>query len=78
MPLIYSALQEDETDNFLICSAPMHEVMEGKFSLIYAHPETLVDNANIWKMLRSKVYKDRVCAIVVDEVHMISEWYDIS
>lgn len=25
-------------------------------------------------MLRSKLYKQRVCAVVIDEVHMVSEW----
>ncbi|XP_062581615.1 bifunctional 3'-5' exonuclease/ATP-dependent helicase WRN-like [Saccostrea cucullata] len=52
----------------------MQDLLEGKYYLIYAHPETLLGSKGIGKMLRSKLFKEYVCCTVVDEVHMISEW----
>ncbi|XP_048748069.2 bifunctional 3'-5' exonuclease/ATP-dependent helicase WRN-like [Ostrea edulis] len=36
--------------------------------------ETLIDKKEIGKMLRGRTMQKLVCAIAVDEVHMISEW----
>ncbi|XP_033731767.1 Werner syndrome ATP-dependent helicase homolog [Pecten maximus] len=55
-------------------SVKLPEIREGKFCMIYAHPETLVDNKQVGKLLRSPEFRRCVCCTVVDEVHMISEW----
>lgn len=75
----YSIQDEDdsnseEVENLAISSAPLQDIKSGKFCLIYAHPETLVEKKNFGKILRSKLYQERVCAVVVDEVHIVSEW----
>lgn len=38
-------------DNFLMSCAPLREEKEGKFSLIYTHPESSVDKKEIGKLL---------------------------
>lgn len=52
---------------------PFETLMRGEFNLIYSHPEALF-KTRFAKLLRSKLYQDTVCAVVIDEVHMISEW----
>ena len=52
------------------CDVPFHQLQRGEFNIIYAHPETF------GSLLRcNTLYQDNVCAVVVDEVHMISEWF---
>lgn len=48
-------------------------LMRGELNLIYSYPEALF-KTRFAKLLRSKLYQDTVCAVVIDEVHMISEW----
>jgi superfamily II DNA helicase RecQ len=43
--------------------------------IIFAHPEALLENRNIFQnILKSKAYQDSVKAIVVDEAHLVEEW----
>ena len=43
--------------------------------ILFAHPEVLLENRKIFsEVLRSKIYKEHVKAIVVDEAHLIVEW----
>lgn len=65
---------QDKTDVHVSCSTSLIDLQRGAYNIIYAHPETLLNNKNISSMLRSKLYKQRVCAVVIDEVHMMSEW----
>lgn len=39
------------------------------FTLVYVHPETVTTNS---KLLTQKI--QQVCCVVIDEVHMLSEW----
>ena len=43
--------------------------------LIFAHPEALVDNKGIIKLLRTAGSQNRMKAIVVDEAHLVVDWY---
>ncbi|XP_052216227.1 ATP-dependent DNA helicase Q1-like isoform X2 [Dreissena polymorpha] len=52
----------------------MKELMDGKYHIIYTHPECLFQSKAIAKMIRSKNYQEHLCGIVIDEVHMILEW----
>ena len=48
---------------------------EGKYSLVYATPESLL-KTKCWKrMLSNKVYSKMACALAIDEVHVIKQWY---
>ena len=51
------------------------ELPESNLSLLYSHPEPLVSNSKMRKLLSS--LSNRICCIAIDEVHMISEWYSI-
>lgn len=52
---------------------PFEQLAKGEFVLIYSHPEAFI-KTKFSRLLRSKMYQDIVGAIVVDEVHMVSEW----
>ena len=53
---------------------PMHEIKAGNFRLVYAHPEAFLSAPQGKSMLRSKIYRDRICCVAIDEAHMIYEW----
>ncbi|WAR18289.1 BLM-like protein [Mya arenaria] len=57
-------------------SMSLSDLKNGCSNLIYAHPEAL-QSKEIMKILHSRTYQERVCAIVVDEAHMVSEWYNL-
>ena len=43
--------------------------------ILFAHPEVLIENRKIFNdVLKSKIYKERVKVIVVDEAHLVVEW----
>ena len=44
-------------------------------SLVFGHPEVFVDDRNVTKILRCKQFQRRVQAIVVDEPHLVHQWY---
>ena len=45
-----------------------------EFQLIFAHPEALVGNKNVIKLLKTAGFKNRIKAIVVDEAHLVVDW----
>ncbi|WAR25612.1 RECQ1-like protein [Mya arenaria] len=50
-------------------SMSISDLKNGCSNLIYAHPEAL-QSKEMMKILHSRTYQERVCAIVVDEAHM--------
>ncbi|KAK2548239.1 ATP-dependent DNA helicase Q5 [Acropora cervicornis] len=43
--------------------------------ILFSHPEILIENKKVFNdLLKSKIYKDRTKAIVVDEAHLVVEW----
>lgn len=55
-------------------SVSLAALRDRKYVLVYAHPEAVVSNNQMGKLLRSSVYRKRVGCIAVDEVHMVAEW----
>ena len=47
-----------------------------EFQLIFAHPEALVGNKNVIKLLKTTdlEVKNRIKVIVVDEAHLVVDW----
>ena len=45
------------------------------FDVIFTHPEVLVDNRKVSKLLKTTAFKQKIKAIVVDEVHLVFDWY---
>ena len=50
------------------------QVENGKFSVVYATPEGLLRNDRWRQMLSSQTYSSKLCAIAVDEAHIIKQW----
>ncbi|XP_062589152.1 probable ATP-dependent DNA helicase RecQ [Saccostrea cucullata] len=50
-------------------------IKKGTFSVLYMSPETLLD-IDSWKdmLLGSKIYKESVCLIAIDEEHIMESW----
>ena len=46
-----------------------------KCSLLFGHPELFVDNKTVAKMLKGEEFQRRVRAIVIDEAHLVLQWY---
>ncbi|XP_033731720.1 ATP-dependent DNA helicase Q1-like [Pecten maximus] len=65
---------DDSCDIKLPKSVSMNDIKRGNYNLIYAHPETLINSKTCSSILRSSVYQANVGAVVIDEVHMITEW----
>ena len=51
----------------------IHLVESGWYSVIYATPETLLKNKRWRRMLSSDLFQQKVCAIAVDEAHVIKK-----
>ena len=53
-----------------------HELQNlSEFQLIYAHPEALVESNQVLKLLKKEEFQNRIRAIVVDEAHLVVDWY---
>ncbi|XP_035691319.1 ATP-dependent DNA helicase Q-like SIM [Branchiostoma floridae] len=49
-------------------------VVEGKYSLVFASPEALL-NSKTWRgMLTSSTYREKLVAMTVDEAHCVTTW----
>ena len=49
-------------------------IENGLFMYVFLSPESALSNERWRNMLSSKVYKDKLVGIVVDEVHYMTEW----
>ena len=60
---------EDQHDDDVV-----KRVIRGKVQLVFISPESLITNAQYRNMLLSKVYKENLVALVVDEAHCVKTW----
>lgn len=65
-------------NNVLIICSDMFMILgirAGTYSIIYMSPETLL-NLEAWGdiILNSKIYKERVSVITIDEAHILESW----
>ena len=49
-------------------------VENGKYSLVYGSPEAWLKNERWRSMLHHDVYSRKLCAIAVDEAHVLRQW----
>ena len=56
------------------CLNDFFKESDGKFSLVYLSPEMLLDSEWNKTLLKSEIYQEQVCAIVIDEVHLLDTW----
>ena len=47
---------------------------EGRFRVVYGTPEAWLKNERWRRMLSSEIYAAKLCAIAVDEAHVIKQW----
>jgi superfamily II DNA helicase RecQ len=48
-------------------------IASGKYSIIFASPEILQKKGP--SLLSNPVFRERICGIFVDEVHVVKQWY---
>ena len=74
--------QVDKLANLGILAARLSEiteenakgVVEGRFSIVYGSPEVWLKNERWRQVLSSEIYRSKLCAIAVDEAHVIKQW----
>lgn len=49
-------------------------VERGEYSLVYGSPEAWLKNERWRSMLTNSVYSKKLCAIAVDEAHVVRQW----
>jgi bloom syndrome protein len=54
----------------------IRKVVNGDIQLVYISPESLIYNQLYRNMLLSLVYREKMVALVVDEVHCVRTWGD--
>ena len=68
------ALDGEDDDGEQVClSEPLQNLKN--FQLIFAHPEAVVENKAIMKLLKTTELQRRMRVIVVDETHLVVDWY---
>jgi len=66
--------QDSDELSMLKMSVSLDDISSGHFCFVYCHPESLLTKRMI-DVCKTKSFRSQLCAVVVDEVHMISEWY---
>ena len=51
-----------------------NRVEEGHFQVVYGSPESWLNNERWRKLFSSDIYISKLCAIAVDEAHVIKQW----
>ena len=64
----------DNEQNEDICDDELSYIENGKFRLLFLHPEGFISCRKGRKILMSKVYHDKVACCVIDEAHLVQEW----
>ena len=62
---------DDQIEGEMFSSVRLEEVKQGKYNLVYAHPESLMCHKGR-RLLRSM--RKKICALAIDEAHIILEW----
>jgi ATP-dependent DNA helicase RecQ len=50
------------------------DLTNGKYSIIFTNPESLILNKNWRTMLQSSIYQENLFGIVADEAHVVPKW----
>ena len=67
---------EDGSDEEISLEVPVEMLQtSAHFDLIFTHPEVLVDNKKVSKLLKTTSFKEKIKAIVVDEAHLVIDWF---
>lgn len=58
----------------VIVNVPQDDIIKGKYTLIYAHPEALISTDKGTHLLSAMEREGIISCIAIDEAHMILEW----
>ncbi|CAB3991929.1 Hypothetical predicted protein [Paramuricea clavata] len=58
--------------DFRLCEK--RKLRDGRYHIVFAHPETLISSKYGWELLLSQQYQENVVGIVIDEAHCILDW----
>lgn len=64
---------EDGSDDEISLDVPVEMLSSSHFLAFFI--EVLVDNKKVCKLLKTTSFKQRVKAIVIDEAHLVVDWY---
>ena len=67
---VLQSIVEDEGEHKVTIAQDVN-----KCSLLFGHPEVFVDNKAVAKLLKGKEFKRRVRAVIIDEDHLVLQWY---
>ena len=67
-----SALKGDEEG----LEDSIKDVENGRFSVVYVTPDALLLNERWRSILAGPLYSTRLCAVAVDEAHVIKQWQE--
>ena len=56
------------------CLCEEKSLRDGRYQIVFAHPETLISSTYGRDLLLSEKYRENVVAIVIDEAHCIVDW----
>ena len=65
---------DNEQNSEDICDDELSYLENGKFRILFLHPEGFISCRKGREILMSKVYQDRVACCVIDEAHLVREW----
>ena len=65
---------DGEDYNFDESSCEINDLENGRYNILFSHPEALVSCKYGRSLMLNKIYQDNVCTVVVDEAHCILEW----
>ena len=63
--------EPSECEGSVVCPIPLHTI-PGNVNILYCHPEALIRSTEGRTLLRR--VRKMVCAVAIDEAHMIMEW----
>lgn len=66
-------IEDDDSDDNLECNISFEELERCDINVSYAHPETFAKR-RFSRLMREEKYQRQVCAVVIYEVHMVSEY----
>ena len=57
-------------------SCSRERFIEGEFQLVFISPESLYSRGSTWRsIIKSDLYQQRISSFVIDEAHLIKNWY---
>ena len=64
----------DTENDSILTTVSLDDIVRGKYQVVYAHPEALLQTARGERLLTRLSHSKRLACVAVDEAHMILEW----